>query len=215
MRYSGHLTGWFDFLGDQITGWAENIREPARGRLTIFVVRGSRIITSAPVKEKSEAVGWRFVIETGSLVTGDDILHERVRVLVRDAAGGMSWLRLEGSTQLQLIREFMDDPAVPFLEVDFKAGGNSSAFVRDGWSGQEATHRWAVGKESSMEVPAPLDDRSYELRLLVWPFVVPGKLTSNACRCWLTISRSATLALRTRPSCVARCPRARWRGCRS
>ena len=180
--HSCYLTGWFDFSGDRITGWAENILEPLNQKLTVSVVRGRDIIASARVKEKSATVGWRFAIETGSQVSAYDILYERVRVLVRDAVGETQALRLEGSTQLELIREFITDPLPPFLEIDFREGGNSSEFAIEGWSGQEKIHRWTEGAQSALAFTSPPRDRSYELQLRLWPFLVQGTLTEQRLR---------------------------------
>jgi hypothetical protein len=181
-RDSCHLTGWFDFLGDQICGWAENTLEPWDQDLTIFVIRGREIIASGRVKEKSATVGWRFAIETNSRVSADDILYERVAIFVRDATGNAQVLRLEGSTQLELIRDLITDPVIPFLEIDFREGGNSSMFVMEGWSGQEKVHRWTEGTQSALAFTSPPHDRHYALQLLLWPYIVPGRLTEQRLR---------------------------------
>jgi hypothetical protein len=181
-QHSSHLTGWFDFSGDRIIGWAENTLEPWDHNLTVSVVRDQDIIASARVKEKSATVGWRFAIETGSQVSDYDILYEKVRVLVRAAGGDTQALRLEGSTQLQLIRELITDPATPFLDIDFREGGNSSMFVMEGWSGQEKIHRWTEGTQSALAFTSPPHDHGYALQLLLWPFIVPGKLPEQRLR---------------------------------
>jgi hypothetical protein len=173
------LTGWFDFFGDGIAGWAEDTGVPSDSDLTIFVLRGREVIASGRVKEKSTTVGWRFAIETGSEVSGEDVLRERVTVLVRDAGGNTQALRLEGSTQLELIREHMSEPVTPLVEIDFREGGNSDAFVTEGWSGQERFHRWTVGMESTLALSSPPRDGSYALQLLLWPFTIPGRLTEQ------------------------------------
>jgi hypothetical protein len=40
------------------------------------------------------------------------------------------------------------------LEIDFRAGGNSFAHMREGWAEQERTHRWTLGRESRLVLPA-------------------------------------------------------------
>jgi len=40
------------------------------------------------------------------------------------------------------------------LDIDFRAGGNSAAFTREGWAEQEPTHRWTLGRESRLVLPA-------------------------------------------------------------
>jgi hypothetical protein len=181
-QHSCYLTGWFDFSGDRITGWAENTLDRQDQRLTIAVVRGRDVIALARVEEKSATVGWRFEIQTGSQIRGDDILFDRVRVLVCDSAGETQILRLEGSTQLELIRELITDRVPPFLEIDFREGGNSSPFVIEGWSGQEKVHRWTDGTQSALAFATPPGDCSYVLQLLLWPFTVPGALAEQRLR---------------------------------
>jgi hypothetical protein len=181
-RHSCYLTGWFDFSGDRITGWAENTLERGDKELTVAVVRGHDVIAVARVEGKSPTVGWRFEIGTGSQISGDDLLYERVRVLVRDSAGEIQALRLEGSTQLELIRELITDRVPPFLEIDFREGGNSGAFAIEGWSGQEKVHRWTDGTRSTLVFTSPPRDCSYLLQLLLWPFIVSGTLAEQRLR---------------------------------
>jgi hypothetical protein len=176
--YSCHLTGCFDFSGGRITGWAKNtIKSHDRDRsLLVAVVRARHVISSVTVAEESCDAGWRFAIETGSQVTGSDILYERVRVLVRDALGGVQALRPEGTTQLALIRELITDPAPPLIEIDFREGGNSSMFTMEGWSGQEKIHRWTDGTQSTLAVALSPCEFRCDLELLVRPFTVPDRL---------------------------------------
>lgn len=181
-QHSSYLTGWFDFSEGSITGWVENTLEPWDQDLTVAVVRGHDIIAQNRVREKSATVGWRFAIETGSHVSASDILHERVHVVVYTSTGDTQRLQLEGSTQLELIREQFTDPVIPFLEIDFREGGNSSEFAIEGWSGQEKTHRWTEGSQSALAFSSPPHDRGHSLQLLLWPFIVPGRLAEQRLR---------------------------------
>jgi hypothetical protein len=182
IRSSSALTGWFDFSGGRITGWAANTLAPSDHDLTILVMRSGEVIASTRVTEKSATVGWRFAIDTGPLVTSDDILHEKVSLFVRDSAGDMQALRLEGSTQLQLIRELLTDTAPPLLDIDFQAGGNSDSFLLEGWSGQEKIHRWTMGTESAIAFTTPPRSSDYILHLLLWPFTVANIHTGQRLR---------------------------------
>jgi len=101
-----HLAGAFNFTGEAITGWAENTLEPGDRNLLVAVIRDSNVIGWTSVGDKAPSAGWRFDIETGSHVSPSDILHERVRVLVRDSVGGVRTLRLTGGTELELIKQF-------------------------------------------------------------------------------------------------------------
>ena len=172
---SPFLTGWFDFNRDHIVGWTEDTIDPKNDNLTIFVTRGGNVLASAPVKEKA-AVGWHFRIDTGSDILPEDLLYERVIVFVRDAHGGTQQLRLEGSTQIGLIRELLPGSPTAFFEVDFRDGGNSADHVLDGWSGQEPIHRWTDGDQSTLSVPSPPTAGDYELELHLWPFIVTNRI---------------------------------------
>src|SRR5271166_5570547 len=144
----GDLTGVFDFSDDLITGWVVDRCDPSERDLTVSVVSGDEVVAHSHGDGPGE-VGWRFGMSLGGRVDGSDVLHERIRVLVRDNSGRSRALRLEGSTQLQLIREYLSDPVTPLLEIDFRNGGNSDTFLRLGWSNQEKIHRWTEGAESA------------------------------------------------------------------
>jgi hypothetical protein len=204
--YSCHLTGCFDFSGGQITGWAKNtIESHDRDRsLLVAVVWGRHVISSVSVGEESYGAGWRFAIETGSQVTGSDILYERVRVLVRDALGGVQALRPEGTTQLALIRALITDAAPPLVEIDFREGGNSSMFTMEGWSGQEKLHRWTDGTQSTLAIALPQCEFRCDLELLVRPFTVPDRLDLQ--RLQILVSETPVARFDIAHQSILRCP---------
>jgi hypothetical protein len=84
-------------------------------------------------------------------------------------------LLIEGSTQLFLIREFVVDIVPPFLEIDFRDGGNSEHFLVDGWAVQGKDHRWTEGTQSSLCFNSPPADRDYLLELLLSPLTLTGR----------------------------------------
>jgi hypothetical protein len=96
-------------------------------------------------------------------------LQERVTLVVRDSLGRSQPLRLEGATQLILIREFLDTPSPPLLEISFREGGNCEAYLGPGWSYQERAHRWCVDDDSFLEIPS-FPHKPMNLEMLVWPF---------------------------------------------
>jgi len=59
------------------------------------------------------------------------------------------------------------------LEILFGTTGNSSGYLRDGWSGPEAGFTWTLGCESRLQFPKPAPDSTYVLEVRVRPFVVP------------------------------------------
>jgi hypothetical protein len=197
---SGDLTGWFDFSENLITGWAVDRADPSEDNLTVAAVRRDSVIASARVNGK-DTIGWRFAIEIGTKVNGYDIVHEQVRVLVRDAVGHTQALRLVGSTQLVLIREFFSDPVTPLIEIGFSESGNSNAFVMEGWSDQEKAHRWTVGAQSTLAFTLPPHMHSCAVELL-WPgrSSCLSSLPSNGSRFWSTELRLPALVSRSNHS---------------
>jgi len=174
----GDLTGVFDYSSDMITGWTVDRWRPLERDLTVSVLRGDEVISQTHVCGPGE-VGWRFQMALGGRVSGPDILYERVRVLVRDRVGRSQALRLEGSTQLQLIQEYFSDPVEPLVDIDFRKGGNSEAFLGTGWSFPETTHRWTLGVQSGVALRMPPTDRDCYLTILAWPFTVLGMITQQ------------------------------------
>ena len=161
--------GTFDFSDETITGWVVDRYNPLERRLIVCVVRGEAVIAQAAVGERGD-VGWRFSLGLHGQVSGADVLHERIRVVVSDVEGITHVLRIEGSTQLQLINEHMSELEAPFLEIDFREGGNSNAFLKSGWSYQEKIHRWTDGGESSIACGVVPCARDCDLTILLWPF---------------------------------------------
>jgi hypothetical protein len=176
VEHACHLAGWYDISGDRITGWVEDVLDPSNRALSIIVARDSIILAYGTVAEKAWPVGWRFDTDALSGVTPHDLLFDRVRVLVHDTYGNFQTLRLEGATQLALIEEAIIDPTPPLLEIDFGANGNSAAFIGDGWSGQEMSHRWTDGARSALVLPPLFESKNWEIQLRLWPHTEVGRL---------------------------------------
>jgi hypothetical protein len=177
-RITGDLTGWFDLSGDIITGWVVDRCYPENQGLTVSIMRGNAVLKSARVTEPGE-MGWCFSLDTDGCISALEVLHERVQVVASDQDGNSRMLKLEGSTQLQLIQEHLPGSSAPLLEIDFRKGGNSERFVTSGWSGQEKTHRWSEGAESTLAITGLSLPESYDIVILLWPFTVPGQLAEQ------------------------------------
>lgn len=70
----------------------------------------------------------------------------------------------------------------PVLTIDMATGGNSEAYVREGWHGQEAVHRWCDGARSVLAiepVPAALQSGTVEIALDVGACLDEPRVTSQ------------------------------------
>jgi hypothetical protein len=63
--------------------------------------------------------------------------------------------------------------------IEFKAGGNSKEFCRSGWSEPEPGHAWAIGQESTLELPRPAEPGIYRMELKLGPFIHKDKLAAQ------------------------------------
>ena len=174
-----NLIGRFDFSKNQITGWVQDLSDLENRRLCVCVTRDGKIIASMPVNDRGE-VGWRFGIPLDGMVNPQDVLHERIRVVVHDRDGNLQTLPIEGSTQLALINEFISDQTSAYLQINFHEGGNSNTFLGEGWSGQERNHRWAIGMQSTVILPLQLPKCDFVMEILCWPFTAGSRLTAQS-----------------------------------
>jgi hypothetical protein len=57
------------------------------------------------------------------------------------------------------------------LDIDLRAGGNAERFLGDGWSNAEPTHRWAIGPQCLIKIPATALAGPTAIEFSVLPFV--------------------------------------------
>jgi hypothetical protein len=210
------LDGRYDFSAGRITGWVVDETDPDNRNLTVSITRGSDLLLQVQVAERNAGPGWRFQIDTGNLVTGRELLDEAVNVTVSDKYGGYKPLRIEGSTQLDLIREYVDGAIPPYLTIDFGEDGNCREFMLDGWSGPEQGHTWTTGPRSVLAFTPPDDPRDYLMELLLWPFIVEHRHPEQKLEIWLNdseldvyvVSRQSYLSCRMPASLLSRQARA-------
>jgi hypothetical protein len=63
--------------------------------------------------------------------------------------------------------------------IEFRACGNSGAYVRSGFAEEERLHRWTCGREAEITLPIDKPDRSIVLALCATPCVHPPALTGQ------------------------------------
>jgi hypothetical protein len=78
--------------------------------------------------------------------------------------------------------------------VDFGLGGNSEAYVLDGWSHTEKFATWTIGSESMVLLSRRPEDRHFLLEMDIEPFVVANVLPSQ--RLAVFVNGRAVAALR-------------------
>jgi len=62
------------------------------------------------------------------------------------------------------------------IDLDFSASGNATAFLVDGWGGQEPDLRWMLAYQSVLTLPPLEFPGAYALRMIVLPHVAGDKL---------------------------------------
>jgi hypothetical protein len=65
-------------------------------------------------------------------------------------------------------------------EIDFRAGGNSGAYVQSGFAEEEPTHRWTVGREARLDLPIPGPGENIVIVLCATPCVNPPALPGQS-----------------------------------
>jgi hypothetical protein len=152
---------------------ANNRYPPAR----VILVKEGAIIASTEQFDTYHN-SWRFALDAAIVLSGDDILKDRISVFALDRRGARSQLKIDGAAQLGYIRDKFS-PTQTELEIDFSKDGNSKQYLREGWSGQEPEHIWTEGKRSSIAIAFAAPGKAYSIELLAWPFTVPNQIRSQ------------------------------------
>lgn len=63
----------------------------------------------------------------------------------------------------------------PGERLDFGAGGNARAFMREGWAQPDVNSSWIVGRKAVLEFMLPEDARPVQIKALIYPFIAPGR----------------------------------------
>jgi hypothetical protein len=85
-------------------------------------------------------------------------------------------LQVDGETMMEIVRRAQVPPSDLEVSIDFRRGGNSREYIREGWYEAEPNHTWTRGTYSNVMVPLQEPACRYALRIDAWPFAVPGKL---------------------------------------
>lgn len=176
---AGRLSGYCDLRSDRLAGWVVHEFGSVKNSTEVQLVRRARLGVPRTVLAVCRAVPnsrerkYNFSMPVNGLVTGNDFVNEYVVVTAVNDAGDSGVLRLDGATQLELIRDHMGIPAVTILDLDFTRGGNSAGYLGSGWSGAEAHFTWTLDDESWLSFDSPRDPGSYALRFTTGAHIRP------------------------------------------
>ena len=181
-RLPPHLdppSGHFDVLDGRCVGSVRNECGFNGERFTIFVERERHVHRSGDLGADHTSPALRILSHgRRCTLTPLDFALERVGVFAQDARGGRSALRLDGASQIEILRRHAGRPQRIVEDLDFSTGGNAQAVLGDGWHGAEPGFRWTDGRTSTLHLKSELPPGRYELSLLCNAFIhppVPGR----------------------------------------
>lgn len=113
-------------------------------------------------------------------VTPRDLLLDIATVWVEDPYGRSARLKLDGASQLSLVRQHLDRDREILQSIDFTASGNARRFGLSGFSGAEAGLTWTDGPDASLAFPCKVaSGQRYELSMHCWPFLPPAAASQS------------------------------------
>jgi hypothetical protein len=169
-HFFGNMLGSYDLEGGYITGVVGKIQGVNNGSIWIQARRRGKVVAEYLVPEtKSGWLHFRFPIE--GRFTLEEVGRDIVAINCVNSRGDASLLPLDGTTRLELIRQYMGIPSEPILELDFKRSGNAKAYLGRGWSAPEGTSTWTLGEESIIRFKSPAPPGPFLLRMTYSCFV--------------------------------------------
>ncbi len=144
------IIGEYEFRSGEITGWVADEWNPDDRKIRIEAVERGRLVAVGETSVYAKGRGWGFRLEIPASISSQDLLNDRL-VIRAVSAFGAATLKLDGASQLQMIREAIDRPFLSHIDIDFSERGNSNQYIRSGWLPQEPSFRWTTGQESSLD----------------------------------------------------------------
>jgi hypothetical protein len=175
MSAGSSLIGWFIPREDTLTGWARDEYGIVARSMVFEVTRDGQVIASCPgtwqPEQQHEPGRFNFSLPIDGRFTRKDLVIESVTVIARDSFGNRGRLRLDGTAQLELIREHLGVRAEVILDLDFGRDGNARPYLGAGWYGPDAEATWTQDDDSFISFDAPTGPGTYALRLTAGAFV--------------------------------------------
>jgi len=146
-HYGAVYHGLYQAEERQIRGFVAHARRVSERPPDSIVVFCDSDVTGATesFEHRNLYRDWRFTVDVGVSISTRDILGSRLKVFAVDRLGGPSELSPDGKAELALIKQTFGRPPETELVVHFAQGGNSGAYVREGWYGRAQEHTWTEG----------------------------------------------------------------------
>lgn len=173
----GSLSGYFDVRGDRIAGSVDAGMFDMKLGLEIEVRRRGQLIAACAATPSPHGHSFVFSLPMEDRFTTGELIDETVEVHARNGRGDAGVLKLDGATQLELVRAHLGVPSVMVIDLDLTQGGNAKPYLGGGWSGAERDFTWTDGRESVVSFDAPAEPGKYALRITAGPFLHPPEVT--------------------------------------
>ncbi len=170
---SGALEGSYDLDGNTISGTVLRVPHVRNGVVTVQAWRGSVLATECFAGPDTGSRRIPFAMKLGDHFTIGELAREAVIITAKNARGDTGRLTMNGSTQLELIRDHLAVPSETVFDLSFGHGGNARPFLGSGWSGSEATATWTIGAESYIYFDHSAVKADYRLRLRYRAYLAP------------------------------------------
>ena len=178
--HSVQLEGGFDIIGSRCVG---RVRDLDRSRETFNIVveaRGAYILKEIRTlqTQRESYAGFAFLLDDS--ITAKMLLLQEARIFAENSSHVRYQLKLNGATELALIREFIGTPREKIFDIDFTKDGNADSYLNEGWSYGERDFRWTDGPKAILTVECSISSiHRYEAILKCQPFVAPPHVNSQ------------------------------------
>ena len=169
----GSLVGTFDLGADRIIGEVLDETETRRNAISIHIRRAGKEIMRALAEPLGDTHVHRFELAVQGLFPVAELLSGKTQVLASSGFGHSGTLRLNGATELELVREHLGVPVATLCDIRFTQTGNAASFIGAGWSGPEAQSTWTEDDDSFLTLPAITQPGAHALRLTTGAMVSP------------------------------------------
>jgi len=170
-RGGSPLTGSFELRVDRIVGWATDNQGSRADSMRIEVTRGESVIATCQATPRRERERFDFTFDIEDRFTSKELVLETVKVIALDSSGNRGVVRLDGATQLELIRDHLGVPVDVVLDLEFGTTGNAGPHLGAGWSTPEPNARWTENDDSFISLDTPAEPGTYALRFTATPLL--------------------------------------------
>jgi hypothetical protein len=170
----GAVSGTFDLCGNTLTGWVNKLPgRHSRGTI-VEVMRRGEAIASCPAPWIDASDRLPFELPILERFTEEEIAREIVAITARTGLGHTGTLKMDGASQLALVRAYFGRPVETVFDLGFGLAGNARSYLGKGWCNAEEHTTWAEGFDSFIHFESPTKAGHYLLRLRFGAFITPN-----------------------------------------